>query len=402
MKKAIIILAVIVVIIAAAGAVFLGLIPTAENISEAGKQNEIFVSNVGEMVNGFSFTANRYSGVVETQEIVKIDADSEKKVKTTFVKEGDSIKPGDKLFEYDVEDMQLQLEEKKLDVAQTNTEIKAYNDQIDALEKEKKNITAKNKQLTITNQIDAAKLEVQKAEYSKASLEKQIAKLEKSIQNSVVISNVTGTIQSVDDPAADCYIAVSSSADLRIKAMVSEENVAEISEGDSMLIRSRLNEELTWTGKVTSIDTAKPSGGTTAMGGDTTTKYPVYISLDDSDGLMIGQHVTAELNLNDESGSSDALMMPDMYIIDVDSKPYIWAESGDSTVEKRYVELGDYDEELMEYEIKSGITEEDFIAFPEDRIVEGMPTTHMANDMMQDAGMDGMGDEMMNDGVAAE
>ena len=356
MKKTgkIIITIAVILVLAAGGYMFVipNIMP--EEPQQNVELNIAYVTKVSDLISGFSFTSNRYSGAVENQEIVSIEADSEKKIKTTFVKEGDEVKTGDKLFEYDIEDMQLQLDQNRLDLEQKVSEIKSYNDQISSLEKEKKNAST-NKKLTISNQIEAVKLELKQAEYTKSTIEKTIEKLQKSIKNNIVKSSVGGIVQSVNDPASDSYIKIASNGDYRIKAIVSEENISDFFLDEAIIIRSRTNNDVVWTGKVTSIDTAKPLTDNNMYSGVTTTKYPVYISLDSSDGLLIGQHVTVEMDKDAEVETS-RLMIDAFYIVDADSDPYIWAESSSNLLEKRKVELGVYDSVLMKYEMISGIT----------------------------------------------
>ena len=393
MKKVIGILIAMILVFAIGGAGYFYIAPLFANDDTSADVSKIYVQSVDEIVNGFSFTANRYSGVVETQELVKVDADVDKKIKETFVKEGDSVKTGDKLFEYDIDDMKIQLDQDKLDIAQAENVIKDYNAQIEALEKEKKTLSS-NKQISITNQIEGLKLEVKKAEYNKESLQKSINKLEISVKNAVVKSTANGTVKSVNDATTDSYITIASDGDFRIKAMVSELNIADFVDGEDMIIRSRIDEDLIRTGKVTSIDTAKPTTENSIYSGETTTKYPVYISIDDTSGLLIGQHVTVEMNSGDEI--KQGMWLEEGYIIDADSSPYVWKDNGNGIIEKCSIELGEYDETLGKYEIKSGITLDDFIAYPEDRITEGMETTYSSGenneaDISDDAMLNDMG-----------
>lgn len=392
MKKAVGIIITLIVILALGGAGYFWIVPSIMEGSSGAGTDIVYVQSVDEILNGFVFMSNRYSGVVETEEVVAVEADADKKIKTTFVKEGDEVKKGDKLFEYDIDEMQIQLDQDKLDVEQAKSEIKAYNAQIESLEKEKKTATT-NRQLLLSNQIDAAKIDLKRAEYNQTTLENEIEKLERSIKNNVVKASVDGTVQSVNDPTLEGYVRIASNGDYRIKAVVSEENIYEFFEDEPILIRSRLDEEVTWTGLVTAIDTAKPINDTNMYGTETTTKYPVYISLDSTDGLLIGQHVTVEM-LIDFGEEKDGLWLDEYYIADIDSKPYVWAEADNNTIEKRFVELGEYDENMFKYEILSGITEEDFIAFPEDRIVEGMKTTYNPEDVVYDYDF---GDDFMGD-----
>ena len=377
MKKVIGILIAMILVFAIGGGAYFYIAPLFSKDETEDYTNKIYVQSVDDIANGYgiSFTANRYSGVVETQELVKVDADIDKTIKATYVKEGDAVKTGDKLFEYDIDNMKIQLEEDKLAIAQAENNIKDYKAQIEALEKEKKTLSA-NKQLTITNQIEGFKLEVKKAEYNKESLEKSIKKLEISINNAVVKSTTNGTVKSVNDSTTDSYITIASDGDFRIKAMVSELNVTDFIEGEDMIIRSRIDEKLIWTGKVTSVDTAKPTTDTSIYGGETVTKYPVYISIDNTDGLLIGQHVTVEINMGEDVKTLTGLWLDENYIMNVDSDPFVWKGSDNGTIEKAFLELGDYDEELGKYEIKSGIEADDFIAYPEDRIELGMEITY--------------------------
>ena len=380
MKKALKIILVIILAAAVLAAGWFFLMPLIKGDGDF-NDNVAYVSRVGGGDNGSVFFSNRYSAIIESQEVINVDADSEKKIKTVFVKAGDEIKAGDKLFEYDIEDLQYQLDQSKLDREQAEAEIKSYNDQIASLEKEQQSAT-RNQRLALDNQIEAAKLSLKKAEYNKTTLENAIEKTEKSIKNSVVKSSVAGTIRTVDDPSAEAYITITSAGDYRVKASVSEEHIGEFYVDEPILIRSRVDESLTWRGSVVSIDTAKPSSSNAVYGMESTTKYPVYISLDSNDGLLIGQHVTVE----DASGydaaageEQDKIYLDEGCICDIDSAPYVWAEE-DGKLVKRSVTLGEYDEETYRYEVVSGLDKNDFYAFPEERFFEGMETVHGFDD----------------------
>ena len=53
---------------------------------------------------------------------------------------------------------------------------------------------------------------------------------------------------------------------------------------------------------------------------------------------------------------------------------FVWADDGKGRLEKRQVELGDYDENLLEYQILSGLELTDSITYPETGLEEGMKT----------------------------
>ena len=379
MKKAIKIIIIVALIAGALAAGYFFVLPKITGGSGF-DDNVAYVTRIDTLGGDTSFLSNRYSAVIESQQVVNVDADAEKKIKTVYVKEGDSVKKGDKLFEYDVEDMQFQLDQAKLDREQAQSEIKSYNDQLDTLQKEYQN-AGRNQRLTLDNQMEQIRLNIKKAEYNKDTQDKTIKKLENSIRNSVVKSSVDGMISSVDDPTAEAYITITSSGDYRVKASISEEHIGNFYVDEEITIRSRTDETATWSGKVVSIDTAKPVASMNTGMMDTPTKYPVYISLDSSEGLLIGQHVTVEqfVDTSDEDDSS-ALYLDDYYICDADSTPYVWVEEN-GKLKKRDVELGEFNEELYRYEIISGVEGSDYIAFPEERFTEGMTAVKGFEDM---------------------
>ncbi len=63
--------------------------------------------------------------------------------------------------------------------------------------------------------------------------------------------------------------------------------------------------------------------------------------------------------------------------MDESGNAFVWAENSRGQLEKRTVTLGEYNEMNDTYEILDGLTEEDFIAFPDPELcVEGAPVTH--------------------------
>ena len=61
-------------------------------------------------------------------------------------------------------------------------------------------------------------------------------------------------------------------------------------------------------------------------------------------------------------------------IVQEEGEAYVWASNDKDKLEKRTVELGEYDEELGAYEITGGLTEKDAIAFPMEGLYEGVAT----------------------------
>ena len=115
-------------------------------------------------------------------------------------------------------------------------------------------------------------------------------------------------------------------------------------------------------------------GGSSDSGEMMSSSYPFYINLDSSDGLMLGQHVYIENDTGMEK--REGIWLDEGFIMDLDKQPCIWVENKDGKLEKRQVTLGEHDENLFQYQIKSGLKVNDYIAFPQEFLKEGMKTTH--------------------------
>lgn len=411
-KKGIIILIVVLLVLAgAAGAIYYVL-----HNKKASNEELVYATKISDLNGGYDLTESRYMGTVESQEVKGVNRDSDKKVKELYVKEEDEVKAGDVLFEYDTESMELQLRQLELELTSINNNIATLNQQIASLTTEKAAAPAEE-QLSYSAQIQNLQAQVNQANYDASAKQLEIDRQKLSMENTKVVAPMDGIIKTINennstsssdddssnsnsdngsDSTSNAYITIMAKGDYRIKATASELTVRSMSEGQSMIVRSRVDDS-TWTGTVTKIDLEHPDNGNNndyyMSSGTTATKYPFYISLDSTDGLMLGQHVYVEADYG-QGDVKEGLWLDEYYIMQEDDGAYVWAENAKGYIEKRKVELGEYDENMMRYQILSGLTEDDYIAYPEDRVKEGMKVTHNYEDVMiDDTGDDGTIDD---------
>ena len=154
-----------------------------------------------------------------------------------------------------------------------------------------------------------------------------------------------------------------------------------------VILRSRIDDSVTWTGMISKVDLEHPEGEDNMYyynPGETATKYPFYVQVDDSEGMMLGQHLYIELDYG-QGAAKEGLWLYESYIVVDDSDSgFVWAEGKDGRLEKRVVQLGEYDPDMMMYEIASGLSTSDFIAYPEENLKEGMKATHNYEDINTD------------------
>ena len=412
-KKGIIILiAVLLVLAGAAGAIYYVL-----HSKKASNEELVYATKISDLNGGYDLMESRYMGTVESQEVKGVNRDSDKKIKELYVKEEDEVKAGDVLFEYDTESMELQLRQLELELTSINNNIATLNQQIASLTTEKAT-AGPDEQLSYSAQIQNLQAQVNQANYDASAKQLEIDRQKLSMENTKVVAPMDGIIKTINennstsssddnsnydnynnnssDSTSNAYITIMAKGDYRIKATASELTVRSMSEGQSMIIRSRVDDS-TWTGTVTKIDLEHPDNGNNndyyMSSGTSATKYPFYISLDSTDGLMLGQHVYVEADYG-QGSVKEGLWLDEFYIMQEDDGAYVWAENAKGYIEKRKVELGEYDENMMRYEILSGLTEDDYIAYPEERVKEGMKVTHNYEDIeIDDTADDGSYDD---------
>lgn len=353
----------------------------------------------------------QFSGVVEPQETKEIKLDTSKKVADVAVKEGDHVNAGDPLFTYDVESMQLELQQGNVEIERMENEIASNKQQITQLESEKKNAGADDK-LTYTTQIQSLQTDIAKSEYDIKTKKIELEKLQNTIDNATVKAEIAGTVQSLktveqlQSDGTDVLMKIMSDGEFRVKCTISEQNIQSIHQDEPMVLRSRVDDS-SWKGTISEISTeADNSQNNSMMYGSsddmtTASKYPFYVTLDSSDGLMLGQHLLVSMDdMSDDSIDKSGIWLYSDYVLtDEDGKSYVWAADKKDRLEKREVEVGQTDDTAGDCEIKSGLSEDDMIAFPSDSYQEGMKTTTNPDEATPEEDSTGDGaDEMPADG----
>lgn len=374
---------------------------------------KVYVQNVGDITGaGTIGVSDVFPGIVVSEKVTEIQRDSQRTVSKLHVAEGDTVKQGDVLFQYDSEELQLNLDKQNLELEQLKNTSTTLQSQIAALQKEQKN-ASKDEQLSYTVEIQSKEAEKKENDYNIKVKQREITQTKTTLANAEVLSPVSGRVVSVSESGYDQYgntkpyITVQQSGSYRVKGTVNELSMGVITQGTAMRIFSRTDPEQTWSGTVSLIDLESATqsnpnsmyfGGMDAGEMGSSSKYPFYVELSSADGLMLGQHVYMEL-AGGETASS-GLWLPEYYLCyeepasadQEQGDPYVWAANSKDRLEKRYVTLGAYDEMQMAYEILEGLTAEDYIAFPSETCVAGAVVTHDPAEAAEATGDDSQGE----------
>ena len=349
--------------------------------------NAVYVQSVEALSNmGGIAPGDHFLGLVVSEHVSEIKKDSDKAVKELLVKEGDDVKEGQELFSYDTDELQLNYDKKCLELEQLKASIESYKAQIRQLENERAGVTGSEK-LRYTLEIQSTQLDMKEAELKIATKEKEVEQAADLLENSTVVSPVDGRVQDINEsgmnnqgePAA--YITIQQVGSYRVKGVLGELQRGGIQEGDRVCLVSRTDDSQTWSGKVTLVDYENPSQGNDmdryyGMSADEMTassKYPFYVELDSTEGLMLGQHLY--IKLETQEGQPSGIPIGSAFVAYAeDGSAFVWAEHK-GKLEKRTVTLGEYNPMTDTQEILSGISLEDYLAFPDENCQEGASTT---------------------------
>ena len=75
-----------------------------------------------------------------------------------------------------------------------------------------------------------------------------------------------------------------------------------------------------------------------------------------------------------QNTTKDGIWLYSFYIVQDENGAYVWAANAKNRLEKRVIELGEYDADMDQYQIISGLTEDNYIAWPMDGLYEGVAT----------------------------
>lgn len=324
--------------------------------------------------------ADRFAGIVSPLGETTIKKNDAMTIDTIKVKVGDSVKKGDVLLTYDLSQIRTDLEMAQLELEQLNATLEDQQAELERIQKlmDSTYDDATKRQYALDLREQNVKVLETKANI--ATKKKDIEKLKANTADSTVKSPVDGEVQSLNpDGGTDNsgnalpFMTIVETGGFRIKGYVNENNASVLTEGTAVVIRSRVSDQ-TWKGSINSIDWNNAQQSRSDYGDSDTamsSKYPFYVTLDSSDGLLMGQHVYIEPD-HGQGQRQEGIHLPAYYINDADTSPWVWAQDKNGKLEKRSLTLGTYEETLATYPVESGLTTEDYIAYPDETLTVGM------------------------------
>lgn len=378
---------------------------------EGNVKGTVYVEQVSTVTGTGIGGSSRFMGVVESQESKTVKRDSSRKISETLVKTGDTVRKGDPLFTYDTSDMEMTLQQLNLDLQGIQNNIDTDNATIADLTAQRNKAATEDERLSLTSQINQTNAQLSEEKYNLSAKELEIQRQQEAMKDTTVTAPMDGVVKKISSSGSDSdsgasdtsdisstdtgsedttslstagdasYITIMADGEYRIRGTVDEQSVSLLTSGTPVILRSRVDENQTWKGTVGKISQEPQTSQAdsymygSSNGGETTSKYTFYVEPENSDNLMLGQHLYIEMDYGQEGLDPNALNLPSYYLMQENGKYYVWKEGSDKRIHKTEVTVGEYHEATDTYPVTSGLSKDDYIAFPDDSIQEGEKTT---------------------------
>ena len=195
----------------------------------------------------------------------------------------------------------------------------------------------------------------------------KITKGENALDQGVVTANMDGVIKTAHDPQSpptdgSAFLVLSGSEGLFVRSGIKESKLGTIKEGDKVLVTS-------WqTGGQyeAEIKNISPYPDTTGMFDDNSeTYYPFTASiLDNGSEIENGEWVEVSYmtSTQSDSGSAAAMTIAKAFVREEGNRKYVYKRGDNNKLTKQYIETGNLSD--SGYEVLSGLSDTDWIAFP--------------------------------------
>jgi HlyD family secretion protein len=220
-------------------------------------------------------------------------------------------------------------------------------------------------------EIEKKRQEIKNLQLKVKQAELDLEKSKLALENSTIRSTVDGvvrTLTDVDTATANNspLLVVSGQGQFTIKGSISESLLTSVHVGDVVNAMS-YESGMSYTATISEISDypldANSGGMYGSTGNPNSSQYEFTAVVDDPEGLTNGMYLEITLNVQGNA-SSDALYLQKAYIREDEAGSYVMKAGIDNRLYKQYLELGAtiYSGEYVE--IISGLTMDDYIAFP--------------------------------------
>ena len=343
---------------------------------------EVYVQPVAYINWGFWGDTETSYGMVTNDSSQEIYISDARTIKEIFVKQGDEIKVGDPLIAYDTAETSRSIERKKLEINTNENNLIKEQYRLSSLWASMPSFSSGEEGA------DAAfgdwVIEINNQDHLIKSMDIQIRKqklelesLQKSASDGIIYAEVDGTVKTLGDvnnppKNGTAFMVIAGDEGLYVSGTVSELSLDSVTVG-TVITANSWESGMSFEATITEISDYPVSGNSWGEGNPNVSYYACTAYIEDSSALRNGEYVDLMISTNASNGSG--IFIEKAYVREENGRPYCMIADENGRLKKQYVVTGRvvYGSAI---EIKSGLSEEDLIAFPYGKdVVEGAKTT---------------------------
>lgn len=235
----------------------------------------------------------------------------------------------------------------------------------------------------LVKEITETEKQIKSLDIQRRQQQLKLESLEQTASDGIVYAKVDGIVKTVGDPQefqqnGTAFLVVTGDEGLYVSGTISELLLGDISVG--MVVTANAWESgMTFEATITEISDYPVSGNSMGEGNPNVSYYSYTAYIEDSSALRNGEYVDLAIAAN--QSDAGGLFIEQAYVREENGKSYCMIADENNRLKKQYVVTGRtaYGTAI---EIKSGLSEDDRIAFPYGKnAVEGVAVTDAA-DMM--------------------
>lgn len=233
----------------------------------------------------------------------------------------------------------------------------------------------------LIEELNAADQQVKSLDIKRRQLLLELESLQKTASDGVVYAEVAGEVKTLGDENnppqnGTAFLVVTGDDGLYVSGTISELLLGDVTVG-TVVTANAWESGMTFDATITEISDYPVSSSSWGEGNPNVSYYAYTAYIEDSSALRNGEYV--DLTISTNQSESGGIYIEKAYVREDNGRPYCMIADESGRLKKQYVVTGKsvYGSAI---EIKSGLTEEDLIAFPYGKeAVEGAIVTEESN-----------------------